>query len=232
MSIPASQQPAGDGLRVAAVAAPVRNQVLRNLREAIINRTFAPGQRLIERELCEMTGVSRTSIREALRQLETEGLVVLIPNHGAAVAEMSLAEAADVYEVRGVLEALACRRFAAVASDEQITELRRVVDELSSAGDEGDIAEMMRCKDEFYDVLLSGAGNTVARSVLGSLHQRIAYLRTTSLSRPQRSVEAAREVRAVVDAMAARDPERAAALCQEHVQHAAEAALGVLDRGR
>jgi DNA-binding GntR family transcriptional regulator len=219
---------AGD-LRVAAVAAPVRAQVLSKLRDAILARTFAPGERLIERELCELTGVSRTSIREALRQLETEGLVVVIPNRGPVVApEMSLDEAADLYDIRSVLEVLVCRRFATLASDEEMAALVAAADALTDAAEEGDIAAMMRRKDAMYEVLLGGTRNTVARSVLASLHQRIAYLRTTSLSRPGRAGKAAHEVRALVEAIVARDAPRAAALCEAHVHNAAETALGVL----
>ena len=151
-------------------------------------------------------GVSRTSIREALRQLETEGLVVLIPNRGPVVApEMSLDEAADLYDVRAVVEVLVCRRFATRASDEEMAALVAAADALADAAEEGDIATMMKRKDAMYGVLLGGARNTVARSVLASLHQRIAYLRTTSLSRPGRAGEAAHEVRALVEAIAARD---------------------------
>ncbi|MBO0891831.1 MAG: metal ABC transporter permease [Acidothermales bacterium] len=127
-------------LRVAAIAAPLRTQVVRNLREAILDRRFTPGQRLVERELCELTGVSRTTVREALRQLETEGLVVLVPNQGPVVATMSLDEARDVYDVRGVLEALAASRFAASATDEQVRDLAARTDAFEEAMRSGVLA--------------------------------------------------------------------------------------------
>ncbi|MBO0826774.1 MAG: GntR family transcriptional regulator [Streptosporangiales bacterium] len=216
-------------LRVAAIAAPLRTQVVRNLREAILDRRFTPGQRLVERELCELTGVSRTTVREALRQLETEGLVVLVPNQGPVVATMSLDEARDVYDVRGVLEALAASRFAASATDEQVRDLAARTDAFEEAMRSGDAAATMARKDQFYEVLLDGAGNTILRQQLASLWGRIAFLRSTSLRRAGRGNEVIAEVRAVLDAVVARDPDRAWAVSRLHVEHAAEAAFEVLE---
>lgn len=220
---------ASGDLRVAAVAAPLRTQVVRNLREAILERRFAPGQRLVERELCELTGVSRTTVREALRQLETEGLVVLVPNQGPVVATMTLDEARDIYDVRGVLEALAASRFAESATDEQVRELVARTDAFEAAMRSGDAAETMARKDAFYEVLLDGARNTVLRQQLASLWGRIAYLRSTSLRRPGRGDEVIDEVRAVLDAVVAREPEQAWEMSRLHVEHAAKAALEVLE---
>ncbi|MGH3095339.1 MAG: GntR family transcriptional regulator [Streptosporangiales bacterium] len=216
-------------LRVAAVAAPVRAQVLQNLREAILNRTFQPGQRLVERELCELTGVSRTTIREALRQLESEGLVRLLANQGPVVAKMSTEEAHDLYDVRGVLEALAASRFAATASDEEVQKLVATTDAIERTLSDGDLAELIARKDDFYSVLLDGARNAVVRSVLTSLWGRIAYLRATSLRRPKRSQETLKEVRAITDAIVRRDADAAWTLSRDHVKRAAAAALETLE---
>lgn len=215
-------------MRVSAVAAPVRAQVLHNLREAILDGTFKPGQRLIERELCELTGVSRTSVREALRQLESEGLVMLVPNRGPVVAEMTMEEAADLYEVRGVLEALAAKRFANNASDEEVAELVASADKFERIVGEGDLTDIVKCKDEFYVIMLRGAQNAVVRSVLGSLHARIMFLRATSLRRPDRSAETVAEIRKIVDAIVARDPDAAWQLSRQHIERAAQSAMEIL----
>ena len=219
-------------LRVSAVAAPLRAQVVRNIREAILNRTFTPGQRLVERELCELTGVSRTTVREALRQLESEGLVRLVPNHGPVVAKISLDEARDLYEVRGVLEALAASRFAAAATDEQIQKLVEATDRFEKIVRDGNVARIVAGKDDLYAVLLDGANNSVIRQVLESLWGRIAYLRATSLRRPHRPEESVLEVRQIVDAIARRDADAAWTLSRWHVDQAAKAALAVLESER
>src|ERR1044072_1826069 len=110
-------------MRVARVAAPVRQQVAEVLRAAITSGRFAQGQRLVEKDLCELTGVSRASAREALRHLESEGLIETLPNRGPLVSRLSPRDAASIYQVRGALEALAAQLFAVQASDAQIGEL-------------------------------------------------------------------------------------------------------------
>jgi GntR family transcriptional regulator, trigonelline degradation regulator len=215
-------------LRVAPVAAPLRAQVVRNLREAILNRTFEPGERLRERELTELTGVSRTVVREALRQLESEGLVVLIPNVGPVVARITALEANDLYEVRAVLEALAARRFATEADEAEIDELVATVDAIERVAKSGEIGELLACKEAFYGVLLRGASNAVLSAQLGSLRARIGYLRATSFQRPERSSETVAELRALLAAIRRRDPDAAAELSRKHVEKAAEAALPLL----
>ncbi len=99
-------------LKVTAPAATLRHLVEERLRDAILWGRFPPGHRLIERELCQLTGVGRTSIREALRQLEAEGLVESVPHRGPAVARIDAEEARQLYELRALLEGHAGRRFA------------------------------------------------------------------------------------------------------------------------
>lgn len=221
---------ASGDLRVAAVAAPLRTQVVRKLREAILNRTFLPGQRLVERELCELTNVSRTTVREALRQLESEGLVDLVPNQGPVVATISVEEAYDIYEVRGVLEALVAGRFAEHATDEQRARLAAAATEFQRVISGGDLGEIVLRKDDLYDVLLEGSGNVTVRRVLESLWGRIAYLRSTSLRRPRRPDEVSEEIGQIVDAILRRDAAAARELSRAHVDRAAGAAFEVLER--
>jgi DNA-binding GntR family transcriptional regulator len=124
-------------LRVERNPAPVRTQVIDNLRQAIIDCRFLPGQRLIERELVELTGVSRTSIREALRELTAEGLVTSVPNKGNVVTRVSAKEAAQLYEVRSALEGLAGRIFvrnASAKSRYDLAEAMRDIERAASAG--------------------------------------------------------------------------------------------------
>ena len=214
---------------VQRIAAPLREQVLEILRADIVEQRLEPGHRLIERELIEQIGVSRTTIREVLRQLAAEGLVTTIPQRGAVVASPTREEAQDLYEVRGVLEALASRRFAQRARPEQVAALRQAFTDFEQLTEEGaEITELLRAKNVFYDVLLEGSRNTPIHSILGALRARIAMLRTTSLTQPGRPAEALAEIRQLVEAIEAGDPARAAAAAEHHVEKAAETALGAL----
>lgn len=204
----------------------MRAQVLDNLRQAIIERRLAPGQRLIERELVEMTGVSRTSVREALRELAAEGLVTAIPNKGVVVSSVTADEARQLYEVRSALEALAGRLFTVHASQAQRAALVRALQRIERLAAKG--APVLAAKDGFYDVLFEGGGNEALRAVVASLHARVSVLRSLSLSVPGRAVQSVSELRAIVDAVLANDAEGAAAACSRHVEEAGRVGLHAL----
>jgi DNA-binding GntR family transcriptional regulator len=212
-------------MKISSVAAPVRQQVAASFRNAILNGRFKPGVRLIEKELCELTGASRTSVREALRQLETEGLVEVVPNKGPIVASISPEQARSIYEVRGALESLAGALFARCASDEQMVRLESAVENVATAYNSGDIEDILKTKDAFYAILLEGANNEIVPSFLGMLQARISLLRRVSLGQPLRLAESIKEIRAIMVALKKRDPDAAAAACRRHVENAADAAL-------
>ena len=221
-----SDGPADPSLAVVRVAAPLREQVLDVLRQAIVEQRLEPGHRLIERELVEQIGVSRTTIREVLRQLDAEGLVTTIPQKGAVVALPSAEEAADLYEVRAALEALAARRFVEHASESQVEALRSALQEIEQVSRGGDVGAMVRAKDRFYDVLLKGSGNRSVHAILAGLQARVSVLRRTSLSKPGRAKTSVAEIRAIVEAIEAGDADGAARAASTHVDHAARTGLG------
>lgn len=216
-----------DGMKISSVAAPVRQQVAASFRNAILNGRFKPGVRLIEKELCELTGASRTSVREALRQLETEGLVEVLPNKGPIVASISADQARSLYQVRGALESLAGSLFARNANEDQMARLEASVEGIASAYDSGDIEAMLQAKDRFYAVLLEGAGNEIVPSFLGMLQARISLLRRVSLGQSSRLADSIEEIRGIVAALKRRDAEAAAEACRQHVDNAAVAALNL-----
>jgi len=210
---------------IARVAAPLRQQVLDELRRAIIEGHLAPGERLIERDLCERLRVSRTVIREVLRQLESEGLVGMIPNRGPVVRALSLDEAHELYAIRGVLEGLAARIFVAHASAEQVTRLQATVDEVAAAYAGGEAQRVVEAKSRFYAVLFEPARGEVLASMIASLHARIARWRALGLSHPDRSpgrsVQSVAALRDLVNAISARDAERAERLARLEADNAA-----------
>lgn len=168
-------------------AAPLRMQVVDELRQAIISGRLESGARLMERALIDMLGVSRTVVREALRQLESEGLIAVLPNKGPVVRELTQAEAKDLYSIRAVLEGLAARLFVENAGASQISELAKALDKTIRAYRRGDPQQILREKNQFYEVLFVGAGSPTLSSMLESLHARIWRWRAVGLSHPRRS---------------------------------------------
>ena len=216
-----------ESLRVERAPAPIRSRVLDNLRQAILDHELAPGQRLIERELVEATGVSRTSIREALRELAAEGLVTTIPNKGTVVAQVTAEEARQLYQVRSALEGLAGQLFVENATAAQRRALVNALRAVERAEAKGSPA-MLAAKDKFYDVLFEGGGNEALRSIAGTLHARVNLLRSLSLSLPGRSAESIAELAEIVAAVQARDAEAAAKACSHHVEAAGLAGFSAL----
>jgi DNA-binding GntR family transcriptional regulator len=207
---------------------PVRQQVEDQLRNAIISGVFPPGSHLSDRVLCEQFGVSRSIIREAVRLMEAEGLVSVIPYRGPFVALLTAAEASQVYEVRGALEALAGEGFAERASEEERRELRQVYEQLAAMEPESGRQALLDVKRRFYDVLLRGCRNTYVARMLGQLLNRNTQLRATSLSDPDRLPHTVREIHRIVEAIEQRDPDGAFQACRDHVRAAAAVALRVL----
>lgn len=215
--------------QIERIDAPVRRQVEDRVREAIVNGRFAPGERLVESRLCEHLNVSRPIIREALRQLVAEGLVVIVPHRGARVASITAEEARQIYEVRKQLEGLAGQGFAKHASAAAIAELRAVIVELERAAD-GPASghSILEIKQRFYAVMLAHCGNEIVRETLGRLNNRVSQLRALSLSQPKRLPQTLRELKGIVKAIEARDAAAAFEACARHVERAAKHALKAL----
>lgn len=210
-------------MRITRELAPLREQTAAALREDIATGRLRPGARLVERQLCEEFGVSRPTLREALRQLEAEGLVVSVPHRGPTVAVISSEEARELYEVREALECFTVGLFVQRADDAQQATLREAFEALRTAHYTEDVALLIAVKDRFYDALYEGAGNRVLRAQAAALHARVSRLRLQSLSRPGRAATSLAEVEELVWAIAARDEARARALCAQHLRNAAAA---------
>jgi DNA-binding GntR family transcriptional regulator len=217
-------------LQVERESATLRLRVEEKLRDAISTGRFRPGERLVERELCSLLAVSRTSVREALRQLEAEGLIVTVPHRGPVVASITVEEARQLYEVRALLEGFAGRGCALHATDAQIARLKEAVEALEVAARSGGLP-LVAAKTAFYDVLLESCGNDVVRQLLKTMHNRITLLRRTSMTQPGRLKKSLAEIRAIYQRIAARDAEGARAACITHINNAAAVALEVLAHG-
>ncbi|UXJ52400.1 GntR family transcriptional regulator [Pseudomonas citronellolis] len=220
--------PLDDSFKVNRNPVTLREIVLDKLRGAILNFQLLPGDRLVERDLCDRLGVSRTSVREALRHLESEGLVEFADAKGPRVAIITLADACDIYELRCVLEGMIVQLFTLNAKAKDIRALERALEENRKALEEGDLQQVLDSVQGFYDVLLEGSGNRIAATQLRQLQARISYLRATSVSQANRRGASNQEMEKIVAAIKSGDPAAAHQASVDHVRAAAKVALDYL----
>ena len=210
----------------------VQIQTANKLRDAILSGYFQPGQRLVEADLCEMMQVSRTSVREALRCLEAEKLITIVPNRGPSVTEITWEEARQIYDVRAILEGEVAALLAHRATATQRREMRSALEAFVEAEENDDAMGRLTSTSRFYDVMLSGCGNRIIGDMLQGLVARINFLRARSMSRPGRAKYSANEMRRILKAIERKDANGARAAAVEHVRNACAAAKAVFEPRR
>ena len=209
-------------LRIAVKS--VQQHAVEKLRGAILDGFFKPGDRLVETDLCARLGISRPSLREALRSLESEGLIELIPNRGPQVPVLTWTKAEEIYRVRALLEGEAAALCAKRANPEQIEGMRRALADFEQAVRKEDSARRLSATAEFYRIMQQAAGNTLVDELLRRLLARINMLRAQSMSRAGRAAFSAKEMRAIFQAISKGDSRAARKAAETHVKNASQAA--------
>ncbi|NLY89719.1 MAG: GntR family transcriptional regulator [Firmicutes bacterium] len=207
---------------------PLRELVFEALREAIITGQLPPGERLMEIQLAEELGVSRTPVREAIRKLELEGLVAMVPRKGAYVSGISLKDLIEVFEIRSALEGLAAALAAERITDEELDELERHLVKAAEVIERSDLSGMVEIDTKFHSLLYRASRNERLAHTINNLREQIQRFRQTSLSYPGRMKIALDEHKAIVEAISARNPELARELAQEHVENAENSIMQVI----
>lgn len=205
---------------------PLREIVFESMREAIISGVLEPGERLMEIQLAEEMGVSRTPVREAIRKLELEGFVVMIPRKGAYVAGVSHKDVADVFEIRAALEGLAAGLAAERVTEEEIEQMERIL--LSPSDEEMDLEDIVESDTDFHALVYKASRNERLIQILANLREQIQRFRATSLAVPGRIKDAIDEHRAIVEALARHDVEEAQSLAMSHIVTAENIMFDVL----
>lgn len=217
--------PRTDDLRLAREEVSLRSMLVNRLRDLILDGDVQPGQKLVERDLTERFGVSRSLLREALQQLHAEGLIVNTLHRGPSVAVITEHEAREIYGVRALLESQAGRDFVLNASEDDLHALSAAVNALRDPDVQADPHRQLVAKNVFYAALLNGGGNATIAQLLKQLNNRVTMLRRVSLSQPGRLSETTDELEAIVEAAVNRDGELIARLLSDHVHRAASLAL-------
>ena len=207
----------------------LKETALEKLRESITLGFFKPGERLVERVLCERLGVSRTVVRECIRHLESERLITVIPNSGPTVAVLDAGEVREIYEVRAMLESAAIRSCAERASDETVARLKQTCEEIAQSLEAGDVIGALGRTRLFYEAIFSSGGKAVSWDLVERLNGRIGRLRALTLSSHGRAASGPANLRKIVAAIERRDPGAAARACEKHIAEALRIALAQLD---
>ncbi|MBY5345154.1 GntR family transcriptional regulator [Rhizobium leguminosarum bv. viciae] len=215
-------------LRIDKPPVTLREMALERLRNAIIAGTFRPGQRLVERPLCDKLGVSRSVIREVLRYLEAEGLVETVPKQGPIVALIAWDQARQIYDIRIALETTAVADCARSAEPEIKEKLRIVLEDLDRNSRKNDALTILAATNVFYETIFLSGGHEIAWDIVKRLNGRISRLRVMTLATANRTISGPANMRAIFDAILRNDPDAATAACRAHITEAARIAEGLL----
>lgn len=208
---------------------PIREEVFFMLREAILNGKLKPGDRLIERELVEQLGVSRTPIREALRKLELENLVTHVPRKGVFVSEISKGDVEEVLDIRANLEGLAAKMAVENITKYDLHRLKKLLKSMEDSVRESNIAQLNKLNHDFNQEILNIAGSPRLKGMINSLSDYISKFTRIGYSVPGRMETAMKQHIKLVEALASRNPEAARNIARAHVHDLKETILDNLD---
>lgn len=197
---------------------PLQSQVYVALRKAIINGKLAAGSKLVEGQIAKHLGVSRNPVREALRKLEQDGLVVHNPNHGVTVSDVTRQQGLEIIAVREVLEALGCRLAAANVTRADIEDLRALLKRSSESLAAGDLDELIASESGFHERLAQLSGNATLARIISDLRETILRFRRAAIQAPARPERVIEEHTRIVDALEAGDAAAAEAGMREHIR--------------
>lgn len=209
---------------------PLRDVVFHTLREAILKGDLKPGERLMELQLADKLGVSRTPIREAIRMLEQEGLAVTMPRKGAEVAKMTLKDMEDVLEIREALDELAVKIACEKISQEQLKHLTEVKEEFEISTRTGDVKKIAEADVSFHDAIYEATGNSKLVAMLNNLREQVYRYRVEYIKDPKNYPILIAEHEAIVEGLKNHDKTAAMLAMQEHVKNQAVAVKDVIQK--
>ena len=203
----------------------LREKILESIRDAIISGTIKPGSRVSEPELADRFGISRTPIREAFRQLESEGYLKVIPRKGAVVSAFTQKDVEEFYAIKSILEGYAARLACTRLTDKEIERLKVINQRLSELCELGDIKQFFKVHNDFHDLFIKAADNEKLRDMINLLVTRFQRLRMMSLSQPGRMQVSVQEHHKIIKAFIDRDSETAELLVRKNAEYGGKVLL-------
>ncbi len=207
------------------------NRVYTILEEAILRGKIKAGERLIEEELANALGVSRAPIREALRMMQKDGLIVISPRKGAVVNSISREEISEIYQVSSALEGLAVEIFCRRCTPEELAALQQLYAGMEEQVRKKNIIQYRKLNRQFHEALINGSKNKKIKELCGTLQKQISWFQNMNLSLQGRMELSLEEHRHIIDAFLKKDPQAAGKAVSEHITRAAEAFLKVENEG-
>lgn len=207
---------------------PLRDVVFNTLRQAILRGELKPGERLMEIQLANKLGVSRTPIREAIRKLELEGLVLMIPRKGAEVADITEKSLKDVLEVRRALEELSVKLTCDRITKEEISELEQAAENFRRTLKSKDITEIAEADVRFHDVIYTATKNQKLIQLLNNLHEQMYRYRIEYLKNEEVYPKLLKEHKEIIERICKGEKEEAAKMVCEHIDNQVNAVMDVI----
>ena len=207
---------------------PLRDVVFNTLRQAILRGELKPGERLMEIQLANKLGVSRTPIREALRKLELEGLVNMVPRKGAEVADITEKSLRDVLEVRKALEVLSVQLACEKITEEEIEELKRVAERFKDTLDDQDVTKIAEADVAFHDVIYTATDNQKLILLLNNLREQMYRYRVEYLKKEEAYPQLIAEHEELIDNISKRNKEEATRIMCEHIDNQVATVINVI----
>ena len=204
---------------------PLREVVCETLREAIRSGVLKPGERLMEIQLADELGVSRTPVREAMRKLELEGYVIMLPRRGTYVANISIRDINEVFEIRTTLDALASGLAAERITEEELEQLERLLVSIGENIETRNMKKVVEDDMEFHDILYKASRNQRLVGIISNLREQMTRFRSMSMSYTGRLKKTLEEHSRLVEAIAQRDVELAQKLAVEHMENSEQTLL-------
>ncbi len=195
-------------------------KVFEEIEQAILSGVYSVGDQLVESKISLELGVSRTPVREALKQLELDGLVKTIPNRGTFVVGISTQDIIDIYTIRIAVEGISSQWAAERITDAQIKELETIVELQEFYSSKGDVLQLLQLDSKFHEIIYDISGSRILKHTLASFHNHLKRARESSLLSAGRTIEAVKEHRAIFEAIASKNSSKAKELTETHIMNA------------
>ncbi|MBT0665210.1 GntR family transcriptional regulator [Geobacter pelophilus] len=204
----------------------LRERILETIRDAIIKGSLKAGEKVAEPELAERFGISRTPIREAFRQLESEGYLKVIPRKGAVVAAFSEKDIEEFYAIKSILEGYAAKRACENISFKEIEKLETINSKLAMLAEGSDVKQFFKVHNDFHDLFIKAANNEKLYEMINGLVSKFQRLRLASLSIPGRMKNSVEEHEKIIDAFRKKNPGAAEKLVRKNAEYGGKVLMG------